>query len=474
MIEALEPRRLLATNGLNATYFNNSDFTGSTVKRIDSTIAFTWRGASPTSGISGTTFSVRWNGLVKPYTDETYTFIAKHNDGVRVWVNGKLLIDSWKSQATTTHTGTISLRANRLYDLRVEHFADSGGSNTMQLQWDTSSRTTGHVPSSRLFAYDTRGANVGDYGFDNTREADVARMIKRWAPDYITTVGDNNQLDSTSSFSGFDRVVGKYYHEWIGGYHGSYGSGASSNKFWPAMGNHDWDNGLASVHKDYFALPNNERYYDVRKGSIHFFITSSDRREPDGTSSTSKQAQWIKSKMLASSAPFKVVIMHHPAYTSGTMGDNTWMRWPLKDWGADVVLSGHEHVYERLSVNAVPYITNGAGGITVSFGSTDSRSIVRNNSDVGAMLISANEYAMTLQYQHRSGRVVDTITIGPTPASSSSTTQLASIESASVAPAADMTVASAVFAADVPIQASSFSPRLTDDAEDSDLLDVVA
>jgi tartrate-resistant acid phosphatase type 5 len=485
LIESLERRRLLATSGLNAVYFNNSDFTGSTVSRNDKSVAFTWKGAAPASGISGTTFSVRWNGLLKPYTSETYTFIAKNNDGIRLWVDGKLLIDSWKSQATATRTATIALKANRLYDLRVEHFADSGGSSTMQLQWDTPTRTAGYIPSTRLFAYDTRGANVGDYGYDNSKEADVARMIKKWKPDYVTTVGDNNQLDA-DGWSNFDRVVGKYYREFIGNYKGSYGAGSSTNRFWPAMGNHDWDGNTDQVHKDYFTLPNNERYYDVRKGSIHFFIVSSDKREPDGTSSTSKQAQWIKSKMLASGAPFKVVVMHHPPYTSGTMGDNTWMRWPVRDWGADVVLSGHEHAYERLSVDGVPHIVNGAGGTTVGFGSTDSRSIVRNNADVGALLISANEYAMTLQYQHRSGKVIDTITIGPSPATTATRTAQMSDASLSTTygspatPPRDSAITSSGFDAFSatrafvgPLPAWSTVP-IADDEDGSNAWDVVA
>jgi hypothetical protein len=422
--ERLEPRRMLAVAGLNAVYFDNSDFTGSTVTKTDPSIAFTWDGASPTSGIGPTTFSVRWNGLVKPYTDETYTFITKNNDGVRLWVNGKLLIDAWYSQATTTRTATISLKANRLYDLRVEHFADSGGSKAMQLSWDTPSRSTSLVSNSRLLAYNTRGANVGDYGYDNSKEYDVSQMIKKWSPDYVTTVGDNNQLDG-GGWSHYDRVVGKYYQRFIGSYKGSYGSGAgSTNKFFPAMGNHDWDDGLATVHKDYYTLPNNERYYDVRKGSIHFFIVSSDPREPDGRSSSSKQAQWIKSKMLASSAPFKVVIMHHPPYSSSSSYSST-MRWPLRDWGADLVLSGHQHSYERLSANGIPYVVNGAGGTTVSFGSTDAHSVVRNSSDVGALLISANEYAMTVQYQHRSGKVIDTITLAPSPGATPTAAQKA-------------------------------------------------
>jgi hypothetical protein len=415
-VEALEPRRLLATNGLNAVYFSNADFTGSTSTRIDKSVGFSWSAYPSVSGISNSTLSVRWQGLVKPYTSETYTFITKNNDGVRLWVNGKLLIDSWKSQSTTTRSATISLSANRLYDLRLEHFGDSGGSDTMTLSWDTPTRSPGLIPSTRLYAYDTRGANVGDFGFDNSKEYDVSQMIKKWAPEYVTTVGDNIQLDG--GWGTFDRTVGKYYQRYIGNYQGDYGDGAgSTNKFFPAVGNHDWDSNNLSTYKSYFTLPNNERYYDVRKGSIHFFFVDSDKREPDGTSSTSKQAQWLKGKMQGSSAPFKVVLFHHPPYTSGTMGDNTWMRWPVRDWGADVVLNGHEHLYERLSANGIPYITNGAGGQTVPFGSTDSHSIVRNNSDVGAMLVMANEYAMTLQYQHRSGKVIDTITIGPSPGS---------------------------------------------------------
>lgn len=411
MMESLEPRQLLATNGLNASYFNNSDYTGSVASRIDAQASFTLRGASPIKGINGTTFSARWNGLVKTHATGTYTFTTKANDGVRLWVNGKLLVDSWKSQPTTTRSATIALTQNRLYDIRMEHFADSGGSQTIQLVWDPPDRAAAVIPTSRLYAYDTRGANVGDYGFDNSKQADVASMIKKWNVDYVTTVGDNTQLDS-DSWSDFDRVVGKHYGPYIGNYQGDYGPGSSTNRFFPAMGNHDWDGNVDQIHKQYFALPNNERYYDVRKGSIHFFVVSSDPREPDGVSATSKQAQWIKAKMLASNAPFKVVMFHHAPYTSGTMGDSTWMRWPFEAWGADAVLSGHEHAYERLSVNNVPYIVNGAGGQTVSFGSTDSRSVMRNNSDVGAMLISANDYAMTLQYQHRSGRIIDTITIG--------------------------------------------------------------
>src|SRR5215213_5792713 len=103
-LEELESRRLLATNGLNATYFNNQDFSGSTSTRIDKQVNFSFRSTSPAPGISPTTFSARWNGLVKAYTSGTYTFYTKNNDGVRLWVNGKLLVDSWKGQSTVTRS----------------------------------------------------------------------------------------------------------------------------------------------------------------------------------------------------------------------------------------------------------------------------------------------------------------------------------------------------------------------------------
>src|SRR5688500_7831303 len=106
-VEALEARQLLAVNGLNASYFNNSDFSGSTSSRIDAQVNFAWNKASPAKNISATTFSVRWNALVKTYSSGTYTFYTRHNDGLRLWVNGKLLINSWKGQPTVRENASI-------------------------------------------------------------------------------------------------------------------------------------------------------------------------------------------------------------------------------------------------------------------------------------------------------------------------------------------------------------------------------
>ena len=95
-------------------------------------------------------------------------------------------------------------------------------------------------------------------------------------------------------------------------------------------------------------------------------MIDSDSREPDGVTSTSKQAQWLQGALAASTSEFNVVMFHHPAYSSGPHGGTTSMRWPFKQWGADVVLNGHDHIYERLNLDGLPYFVDGVGGASLT------------------------------------------------------------------------------------------------------------
>ena len=409
--EALEPRHLLATNGLNAVYFNNRDWTGATSTRIDKSVGFDWpHHARPAARIAGTTFAVRWHGLIKPRTSENYTFITRNNDGVRLWVNGKKIIDSWHASIRATHTGSIDLTANKLYDIRLEYF-DSKRTAAITLFWKTATLAQERIPSTRFFAYDTRSASIGDWGTGNPNVTHVAAMMRSWKPDFITTVGDNNYPDGSALT--IDRNIGKYFFDYIGNYQGSLGKGPGVNLFFPVLGNHDWDTPDAQPYLNYFTLPGNERYYDFLRGSIHWFMIDSDPREPDGRTADSKQVQWLKGKLASSTSPFNIVVFHHPPRSSGSEGNTDEMDWPFKSWGADVVLNGHSHEYERLSYNGMTYIVNGAGSIPTTIGRPVSGSQVRNNSDAGALLIEANDIGLTLQYQLRSGQVVDTVTVSP-------------------------------------------------------------
>lgn len=207
----------------------------------------------------------------------------------------------------------------------------------------------------------TRFAVIGDYGSAGEAERDVADEVKSWNPDFIITAGDNNYENGSAST--VDRNVGQYYHDFIHPYVGGYGAGAEKNRFFPVLGNHDWSTPGARPYLDYFTLPGNERYYDFTWGPVHLFALDSDPSEPDGVTSTSAQASWLRDKLAASTEEWKVVYFHHSPYSSGLEhGSTSYMQWPFKQWGATAVISGHDHDYERVVKDSLPYFVNGAGG----------------------------------------------------------------------------------------------------------------
>ena len=273
-----------------------------------------------------------------------------------------------------------------------------------------------------------RFAVIGDFGVDNSKEAAVAQLVKSWNPAFIVTVGDNNYL----SGSYIDRAIGKYYQEYISPYLGTFGNGSSSgNRFYPSLGNHDWEsmscaNGTCQgAYLDYFTLPGNERYYDFIQGSVHFFIINSDAREPDGISATSGQAAWLKARLAASTAAWKVVILHHPPYSSGSVGSAKTLQWPFKSWGANVVLTGHAHHYERLNVGGQVYFVDGLGGGSISSTvSPIAGSQLIYKQYHGAMLVAADATTITFQFIDINGKLVDTYTMTNDPSATATSTAI--------------------------------------------------
>jgi hypothetical protein len=88
------------------------------------------------------------------------------------------------------------------------------------------------------------------------------------------------------------------------------------------------------------------------------------------------------------------------------------MQWPFKQWGATTVMAGHEHNYERLIENNLVYFVNGLGGKSLyAFGTPIAGSLVRYNSNYGAMLIEANSDSIQFQFITRTGLVIDTYSI---------------------------------------------------------------
>jgi glucose/arabinose dehydrogenase len=137
--------------GLPGTYFNNLDFTGTTVSRIDPVVDFRWGTASPAAGIEAETFSVRWSGAVEAPLTGSYTFYTQSDDGVRLTVNGRAIVNNWTDHKLTENQGTISLLGGVRYPIVLEYY-DKGGSATARLLWSTTAMPKAVVPASRLYS----------------------------------------------------------------------------------------------------------------------------------------------------------------------------------------------------------------------------------------------------------------------------------------------------------------------------------
>ena len=138
--------------GLMGSYYVGRDFEQFVFQRADSNINFIWTGSLPGPLMPPKQpFSVRWTGeLVSSYT-EPYTIMTGSDDGVRLYLNGNLIIDNWTVHAVTEDTATVNLVANQPNDITVEYFEKNGMSNEIiKLYWESAHTPLEYIPESAL------------------------------------------------------------------------------------------------------------------------------------------------------------------------------------------------------------------------------------------------------------------------------------------------------------------------------------
>ena len=144
-------------DGLKGEYYRGKDFNTYVMTRVDEQIGFNWGMNAPHSSLPENGFSVRWTGSVQPqYTDE-YTFMVTSDDGARLWVNGQQLVNDWTDRALKENRGTITLEANKRYDIKLE-FKDNEYEAIVMLEWECSSLERQVIPQSQL--YSTGGTGI--------------------------------------------------------------------------------------------------------------------------------------------------------------------------------------------------------------------------------------------------------------------------------------------------------------------------
>jgi len=137
--------------GLSAQYFKNVDLTNAGLSRIDKTVDFKWGHGSPSSLISNTNFSARWLGKVQAKSSGSYNFYTNSDDGIRLWVNGKQLVNNWTDHPAIQNKGTIDLVSGQKYNIKIEYYQRAGDA-TVQLSWESKGIIKQIIPQSQLYS----------------------------------------------------------------------------------------------------------------------------------------------------------------------------------------------------------------------------------------------------------------------------------------------------------------------------------
>jgi hypothetical protein len=134
--------------GLRAEYYRNRMLAGSPVVRVDPALDFSWApGKGPVAGWADV-FSARWTGKLRPRYSDRYTLRIRNDDAVRLWIDGKLLIDDWNARyIVAENKAEIALEAGRAYDIKVEYY-NAGDKGRLNLFWSSARQPEEPVPAS--------------------------------------------------------------------------------------------------------------------------------------------------------------------------------------------------------------------------------------------------------------------------------------------------------------------------------------
>ncbi|MGY1914993.1 metallophosphoesterase [Blastococcus sp. SYSU DS0973] len=203
---------------------------------------------------------------------------------------------------------------------------------------------------------------------DSCRYGDTADLIGALQPDAVLPLGD--QMHDDASLPAYQTV-----------YDPSWGRHRSISH--PIPGNHEYATDAASGYYDYFGTAAGERskgYYSWDIGAWHIIALNSECSYVGGCGAGSPQEQWLRADLAAHPNRCTLAYWHRPMFSSA--GGDTRLKafWQaLEEFGADIVLSGHNHIYERFAPQSSGGVVNpqgprqfvvGTGGSTLVSAST--------------------------------------------------------------------------------------------------------
>lgn len=259
-----------------------------------------------------------------------------------------------------------------------------------------------------------RFALLGDWGNGDRNTIDVARQMTavhdRTPLDMVVTAGDNIYPDGSASHfrNNFEQPFEPLLSRRV--------------PFFACLGNHDVKAGREAQLKYPLFHMGGRNYYSHTAGGGMVEVFVLDSNAMDAT-----QLTWLDAALRRSTAVWKVGVLHHPPFSSGKRhGSDTSIRadvHPLfKRHGVRVVFSGHDHIYQRVTLqDDIQYFVSGAGGkIRVGdVNKKDSLVAAAYDDDSHFMVLEADATAFRFQAINTSGQVVDAGTVSGRTAASS-------------------------------------------------------
>ncbi len=240
---------------------------------------------------------------------------------------------------------------------------------------------------------------------DKCRQKSVADLIGPVNPDAVLTLGDHQYEDNT-----LEKFKASYDLSW----------GEYKDITYPVVGNHEYLIADASGYYAYFGSRAGDPelgYYSYTLGEWHMVALNSNCSKVGGCDRDSPQGQWLEADLAANPNTCILAYWHHPRFSSGHHGNDSsyWDFWKiLYTAGADLVLVGHDHNYERFALQdpegladperGIRQFVVGTGGKGLRpFGDIQPNSEVRNSDTYGVLKLRLYSESYDWEFLPESG-----------------------------------------------------------------------
>ncbi len=393
-------------------YANSSSATGYTVNPVNNDTwgetSLTWNNApvyGASIGASGAFSAGAWTQV------DVTSLVTGNGDIDIALVSSSTTAVSYASRESGTNAPELIVSlspggASPTATAALNPTPTGSGANPTPTPVTYPSPTSTPVPTPTLANLTVTLLAAGDIAnCKTTGDQATAAILAKYPSDPVITLGDNAYADG--SLANYQQC---YDPTW----------GQFKARTYPSLGNHEYLTSGASGYFTYFSGfggPSGNGYYSYNLGDWHVVVLNSNCSDIGGCQAGSPEETWLKADLAAHPSLCTLAYWHHPLFTSGQEGDTTAVRplWQdLYNAGAELVLNGHDHDYERFKpqtptgsydpAKGIVEIVSGTGGSNhTKTGKKQANSVVFNNQTFGVLKLTLNPSSYAWQFLPVSG-----------------------------------------------------------------------